>query len=155
MKRPAAGRDSGSLAGPWAMATSSVRANSHLKWFHVQDTESYVIGCDFLKFFIISGHCATVQCAKSTVSKRISQNIAVLLTKRTPFLKPTMFCVESWIMIVELLKLKLSFYIEIFTIEEFSHSMAIQNRWLRFARMNVFGLCMRLKVFLSGQSNQV
>jgi hypothetical protein len=32
---------------------------------------------------------------------RISQNIVVLLTKHTPFLKPTMFSIESSVMIVD------------------------------------------------------
>ena len=41
----------------WPMATSSVRSNSHLKWFHVQDTESYVIGCEFLKFYNLWSLC--------------------------------------------------------------------------------------------------
>ena len=36
------------------LATSSVRGNSHLNWFNVQDAEYYVRSCNFL-IFIISG----------------------------------------------------------------------------------------------------
>jgi hypothetical protein len=41
----------------WPMATSSVRANSHFNWFHVQDTESYVIGWDFLNYYNLWSLC--------------------------------------------------------------------------------------------------
>jgi hypothetical protein len=43
------------ITAHWPMATSSIRANSHLNWFHV--LVSYL-------FYIISGICVTVSCAK-------------------------------------------------------------------------------------------
>jgi hypothetical protein len=55
------------------MATSSVRVNSHLKWFHARDTESYVIGCDFLKFCNLWSLCdcpmRKIHCVKADFTK--------------------------------------------------------------------------------------
>jgi hypothetical protein len=39
------------------VTTSSVHANSHLNWYYVQDTESYVISCNFLKLHDLWSQC--------------------------------------------------------------------------------------------------
>ena len=55
------------------VATSSVYAISHFKWFHVQDTESYVIGCEFLKFYHLWSLCdcpmRKIHCDKADFTK--------------------------------------------------------------------------------------
>jgi hypothetical protein len=51
--------------------------------------------------------------------------------------------------------IKIFSYVAQFSIEDFSHAMAIQNRRLRFARLNVFGLCRCLTVLSrSGKSKR-
>jgi hypothetical protein len=77
------------------------------------------------------------------VSKLISQNIAVLLAKCMPFLKPTMFCIEGSILIVE-------FSTESYalTLKDLQQKNSLIQWQFKIAGFNLHaGLCMRSKVF--------
>jgi hypothetical protein len=56
------------------VATSSVRANSHLNRFNVQDAEYYVRSCNLLDFYNL-WFCVKLRCANSVLTKQISQNL--------------------------------------------------------------------------------
>ena len=91
-----------------------------------------------------------IRCEKADFAE-----FAALPTKDRQFVIPNMFSIENRIINVEVATENYISKFEEFTIEDFSHAMAIQNRRLRFARLNVFGLCRCLTVLIrSGKSKR-
>ena len=85
--------------------------------------------------------CETSMC-KIRCEQADFAEFAALPTNDRQFVIPNMFSIENWIIIsCGSCNRKLFSKFEEFTIEDFSQAMAIQIRRLRFARLNVFGLC--------------
>ena len=82
------------------VATSSVRANSYLNWFNVQDAKDYVRSCNFLNFYNLWCLCETsmrkIRCDKADFAK-----FAALPTNHRLVAKPNMFSIENWTINVE------------------------------------------------------